>query len=66
MNLRIPLVPAAALLTGFLTAPAAHAAPSTTIVISKVMFRGPGGGNDELIELKNKSAAPVARSAPPP
>jgi predicted extracellular nuclease len=60
VNLRIPLVAAAALLAGFLTAPSAHAAPSTTVVISKVMFRGPGGGNDELIELKNKSAAPVA------
>jgi predicted extracellular nuclease len=60
VNLRIPLVTAAALLTVLLTAPAAQAAPSTTVVISKVMFRGPGGGNDELIELKNKSAAPVA------
>jgi predicted extracellular nuclease len=60
VNLRIPLVVAAALLAGFLTAPAAHAAPSNTIVISKVMFRGQQGGNDELIELKNKSAAPVA------
>jgi uncharacterized protein len=60
VHVRIPLVTAAALLAGFLTAPPAHAAPSTTIVISKVMFRGEGGGNDELIELKNKSPAPVA------
>ena len=41
-------------------APAAHAEPSTTVVISKIMTRGPLGGNDEVIELKNKSAAPVA------
>ena len=45
---------------GWLTAPAAHAEPSTTVVISKIMTRGPLGGNDEVIELKNKSAAPVA------
>ena len=45
---------------GAFTAPAAHAEPSTTVVISKIMTRGPLGGNDEVIELKNKSAAPVA------
>ncbi len=43
-----------------LAAPAAQADPSTTVVISKIMTRGPAGGNDEVIELKNKSTAPVA------
>jgi predicted extracellular nuclease len=43
-----------------LAAPVAEADPSTTIVISKIMTRGPAGGNDEFIELKNKSTAPVA------
>ncbi len=60
MNLRTPLVTAAVVLAGVAAVPAAHAAPSTTVVISKAMFRGPAGGNDELIELKNKSASPVA------
>ena len=43
-----------------LAAPAAQADPSTTVVISKIMTRGPAGGNDEVIEIKNKSTAPVA------
>ena len=43
------------LLGGALAAPAAQADPSTTVVISKIMTRGPAGGNDEVIELKNKS-----------
>lgn len=49
--------------TAIAAAPTAQAAaedPSTTIVISKLMLRGPAGGNDEFIELKNKSSEPVA------
>ena len=40
-----------------LAAPAT--AQSTTIVISEYRTRGPAGGNDEFIELRNNSAAPV-------
>src|SRR6188508_3095142 len=40
-------------------APPAYAAPSTTIVISGFRTRGPLGGNDEFVELFNKSAGPV-------
>jgi predicted extracellular nuclease len=37
-----------------LAAPAAQAA-STTVVLSQVAFRGPNGGNDEVIQLHNVS-----------
>ena len=61
MKLRLPAATVAlVLLGGALSAPAAQADPSTTIVISKIMTRGPAGGNDEFIELKNKSTGPVA------
>ena len=63
MKLRFPAATVAlVLLGGALAAPAAHADPSTTVVISKIMTRGPAptGGNNEVIELKNKSTAPVA------
>ena len=56
MKSRLPAAAVAlVLLGGALAAPAAQADPSTTIVISKIMTRGPAGGNDEFIELKNKS-----------
>ena len=42
-------------------APAAHAA--TGVVISQAAFGGPGGGNDEVIEIRNVSAAPRSTSA---
>ena len=61
MKSRVPAAAIAAVLLGSaLAAPAAQADPSTTIVISKIMTRGPAGGNDEFIELKNKSTASVA------
>jgi predicted extracellular nuclease len=37
----------------------AVAVPSTDIVISEYRTRGPNGGNDEFIELRNKSSSPV-------
>ena len=43
-----------------LVAPATAAAQSTTVVISEIQFRGPAGGNDEFIELRNVSGAPQA------
>ncbi|HEU4324641.1 MAG TPA: lamin tail domain-containing protein [Roseiflexaceae bacterium] len=48
----------AALLAGGL-APAPTLAVSTTIVISEFRTRGPNGGNDEFVELFNRSAAAV-------
>ena len=55
MSLRISLL---AVLAALLSA-APAAAQSTTIVISEYRTRGPNGGNDEFIELRNKAAAPV-------
>ena len=55
MNLRLPVAVSAALLVLGLVAPSAFAA-STTVVLSQVEFRGPTGGNDELIQLRNVSA----------
>jgi predicted extracellular nuclease len=43
-----------------LAAPANAAAVSDTIVISEVQLRGADGGNDEFVELRNVSSAPVA------
>ena len=54
---------AAVLATGALLAlPAAAPAASTTIVISELRTRGPAGGNDEFVELRNISSAPVVVS----
>lgn len=39
--------------------PAAAPAASTTIVISELRTRGPAGGNDEFVELRNISNAAV-------
>jgi predicted extracellular nuclease len=53
--MRLPVAVSAALLALALWAPGAFAA-STTVVLSQVAFRGPTGGNDELIQLRNVSA----------
>ena len=51
---------AAVLAAGALMAlPAAAQAASTTIVISELRTRGPSGGNDEFVELRNISNAPI-------
>ncbi|MGH2968930.1 MAG: Ig-like domain-containing protein [Solirubrobacteraceae bacterium] len=51
---------AAVLAAGALLAlPAAAPAASTTIVISELRTRGPAGGNDEFVELRNISGASV-------
>ena len=51
---------AAALVAGALLAlPAAAPAASTSIVISELRTRGPAGGNDEFVELRNISDAAV-------
>jgi uncharacterized protein len=55
MSLRIAML---AVLASLLAA-APAAAQSSTIVISEFRTRGPNGGNDEFIELRNRSAAPV-------
>ena len=38
---------------------AAQSAPPNEVVISEFRTRGPVGGNDEFVELRNASAAPV-------
>ncbi|HKH26447.1 MAG TPA: Ig-like domain-containing protein [Acidimicrobiia bacterium] len=43
-----------------LTLPSAAPAASTTIVISELRTRGPAGGNDEFVELRNISNASVS------
>jgi len=40
-----------------MAAPAAHAA--TGVVISQAAFGGPGGGNDEVVEIRNTTAATI-------
>src|SRR5688572_15920190 len=40
-------------------AAAAQSAPPGDIVISEFRTRGPAGGNDEFIELRNRSSQPV-------
>ena len=51
---------AGGLVAGALLAlPAAAPAASTTIVISELRARGPAGGNDEFVELRNISNAPI-------
>ena len=47
-----------AFLTGAAPA-AAQSAPPDGVVISEFRVRGPVGGNDEFVELRNTSAAPV-------
>ena len=47
-----------ALVAGALLAPAASASASD-IVISEFRTRGTAGGNDEFVEIRNKSASPV-------
>jgi uncharacterized protein len=42
-----------------LALPAAAPAASTTIVISELRTHGPAGGNDEFVELRNISSAPI-------
>ena len=37
----------------------AQSAPPNEIVISEFRTRGPAGGNDEFVELRNRSAVPV-------
>ena len=53
------LLPAAAVLAALTLAAPAAASP-TGIVISEFRFRGPAGGNDEFVELRNTTSAPVA------
>ena len=48
-----------ALIAGTLLVPAS-AASASDIVISEFRTRGPAGGNDEFVEIRNTSAAPVA------
>jgi predicted extracellular nuclease len=55
VKLRLPAAAAAALIAAALLAPSAFAA-STTVVVAHVSFRGPSGGNDEYIQIKNVSA----------
>ena len=59
MKLRLPVAAAAALIAAALLAPAAHAA-SSTVVIAQFETRGPNGGNDEFIQIKNVSATAQA------
>ena len=47
----------AALVVAFVLIPTA-AAQAAPVVVSEFRFRGPSGGNDEFIELRNTSAAP--------
>ncbi|MDA0181780.1 lamin tail domain-containing protein [Solirubrobacter phytolaccae] len=58
MKPRLLTVATTAIAALALAAPAAHAAGP--VVISQVAFGGPGGGNDEVIELRNVSGAAVA------
>jgi predicted extracellular nuclease len=52
---RLTALAFSALIAAAIAAPAAQAA-STTVVISQIALRGPTGGNDELIQLRNVSA----------
>ena len=51
---------ASALLAGTLLVPVSAAGASTDLVIAEFRARGPAGGNDEFVEIRNKSAAPVS------
>jgi Lamin Tail Domain len=54
------VVRAASLLALFGVMAGAAQAASPNVVISEFRTRGPAGGNDEFVELYNRSAAPVA------
>ena len=56
MKSRLIAVASALVVTGAVAAPAAHADASTTVVLSQVAFRGPNGGNDEMIQIRNVSS----------
>ena len=43
----------------FVDVAAAQSAPPNEIVISEFRTRGPAGGNDEFVEIRNRSAGPV-------
>ena len=60
MKPRLFKIALAALMAAAVAAPAAQAAPSTTVVIQGVAFRGPTGGNDEYIQIRNISTSPQA------
>jgi Lamin Tail Domain len=53
----VGLLAAVLALSGFVAAPAG--AVSSTVVISEVLTRGPGGSSDEFVELYNRSGRPV-------
>ncbi|HEY3132365.1 MAG TPA: lamin tail domain-containing protein, partial [Acidobacteriota bacterium] len=54
------LLLALVVVTGYMTLfPPAARGVSSTVVISEFRTRGPGGGNDEFIELYNLSSSPV-------
>src|SRR4051812_15194836 len=55
VNLRLPVAVSAALAVLALLAPSALGA-SNTVVISQIEFRGPTGGNDEIVRLRKVSA----------
>src|SRR5829696_5161778 len=54
-----PLLAAVLAAVALVALPAAAPAASTTIVISELRTRGPAGGNDEFVELRNISDASV-------
>ena len=54
-----PLLAAVLAAVALVALPAAAPAASTTIVISELRTRGPAGGNDEFVELRNISDAAV-------
>jgi predicted extracellular nuclease len=56
VKFRLPAAAAVALVAAAALAPSALAA-SSTVVIQQVAFRGPTGGNDEIIQLKNISSS---------
>src|SRR3954470_20101899 len=58
VKLRLLALASTALVVAAAAAPAAHAA-SNTVVLSQVVFRGPVGGNDEFIQIKNASPGAV-------
>lgn len=57
MKPRLLSILGATLAAAAVAAPAAQAA-STTVVVQAVAFRGPTGGNDEFIQIKNISTSP--------
>jgi hypothetical protein len=50
---------ASALVAGTLLVPVSAAGAATNLVISEFRARGPAGGNDEFVEIRNKSATNV-------